>query len=106
MTQSVGFYEPPPSDRELTAEIVRDVVREQFPELAAATVERMGDGWEHEAYLVDARVVFRFPRQAGGDGFEWKEGVHALVSSVVGDLVGIPRITRWGRPSAGFPYPF
>jgi aminoglycoside phosphotransferase (APT) family kinase protein len=35
-------------------------------------------------------------------------GAHtrALVASVIGDIVGIPRITRWGRPSARFPYPF
>lgn len=25
----------------------------------AATVERLGDGWEHETYLVDEQVVFR-----------------------------------------------
>lgn len=94
-------------DRELTREMVRAVVSEQFSELAGATVERLGEGWEHETYLVDDRVVFRFPRQAGGgDDFEWEEGVHSLVASVIGDMVGIPRITRWGRPSAHFPYPF
>ena len=72
MTAAVGFYEPPPCDRELTADMVREVVREQFPDLAVATIERMGDGWEHETYLVDEHVVFRFPRQAGGgDGFEF-----------------------------------
>jgi aminoglycoside phosphotransferase (APT) family kinase protein len=107
MTESIRFYEAPPMDRELTTENVRAVVSEQFPELAIATVERLGEGWEHETYLVDDRVVFRFPRQAGGgDGFEWQEGLHALVASVIGDMVGIPRITRWGRPSAHFPYPF
>src|SRR5688572_5904141 len=102
-----SFYEEPPTDRELTAEVVREIVREQFPELAVATIERLGDGWEHETYLVDDRVVFRFPRRAGsGDDFAGEESVHALVSSVIGDLVGIPRITRCGRPSARFPYPF
>jgi aminoglycoside phosphotransferase (APT) family kinase protein len=106
MTGAIGFYEPPPIDRELTAEIVRDVVREQFPELAVATVERLGDGWENETYLVAGRVVFRFPRRADGGGFEWEERVHAFVASVIGHMVGIPRITRWGRPSARFPYPF
>ena len=106
MPVSVGFYEPPPADRELTPEMVRSAVREQFPDLAATTVERFGEGWEHDTYLVDDHVVFRFPRQAGGDYFEWEEGVHALVSSVIGDLVGIPRITRWGRPSGWFPYAF
>ena len=107
MTESIGYYVRPLADRELTAQTVRDVVREQFPELAVGTVERLGDGWEHEAYLIDGRVVFRFPRQTGGgDDFEREEAVHALVSSVIGDIVGIPRITRWGRPSARFPYPF
>jgi aminoglycoside phosphotransferase (APT) family kinase protein len=106
MTGSIGFYEPPPTDRELTAETVRNVVREQFPELAVATLDPMGEGWEHETYLVDDHVVFRFPRQAGGDYFEFEETVHSLVSSVIGDIVGIPRITRWGRPSARFPYAF
>jgi aminoglycoside phosphotransferase (APT) family kinase protein len=106
MTGSIGFYEPPPADRELTPETVREVVREQFPELAVTTLEPMGEGWEHETYLVDDHIVFRFPRQAGGDYFEFEEGVHSLVSSVIGDLVGIPRITRWGGPSARFPYAF
>ena len=106
MTESISFWEAAPTDRELAAETVRDVVREQFPELAVATVERLGEGWEHETYLVDEHVVFRFPRQAGSDYFEWEEGLHALVASVIGDIVGIPRITCWGRPSAHFPYAF
>jgi aminoglycoside phosphotransferase (APT) family kinase protein len=104
---SIGFYEPPPTDRELTAEIVRAVVREQFPELTVASVEPMGPGWEFETFLVDHRVVFRFPRRAdGGDGFEWQERLHVVVASVIGDIVGIPRITRWGRPCGRFPYRF
>jgi aminoglycoside phosphotransferase (APT) family kinase protein len=106
MTRSTGFYEPPQADRELTPEHVRNVVREQFPELAVATVEPFGEGWENETYLVDDHIVFQFPRQAGGDYFEFEEGIHALVSSVIGDIVGIPRITYWGRPSARFPYAF
>jgi aminoglycoside phosphotransferase (APT) family kinase protein len=42
----------------------------------------------------------------GGDEFAVEERVHALVASVIGDIVGIPRITRWGRPSKWFPYAF
>ena len=106
MTGSIGFYEPPPADRELTAEIVRRVVREQFPELAVAMVAPLGDGWENDTYLVDDHVVFQFPRQAGSDYFEWEERVHTLVSSVIGDMAAVPRITRWGQPSALFPYRF
>jgi aminoglycoside phosphotransferase (APT) family kinase protein len=106
MTESIGLYAKPPADRELSSENVRDVVREQFPDLAVTTVETLGDGWENDTYLVDNHVVFQFPRQAGGDYFEWEERMHTFVSSVIGDLVGIPRITRWGQPSAWFPYRF
>lgn len=102
-----GFYEPPPADRTLSADAVRAVVRAQFPELAAESIERLGDGWEHEAYLVDGRVVFRFPRYADvGRGFAAEARRLALAASALGDAAGVPRITRWGRPSALFPHPF
>jgi aminoglycoside phosphotransferase (APT) family kinase protein len=98
-----GFYEPPSSDRELTVDDVRHVIREQFPDLALATLERFGDGWEKETYLVDGHVVFQFPRRVGeGDGFECQERIHALVAPVIGDIASVPRITRWGRPSPWF----
>ena len=57
-----GFYQAPPSDRELTEDIVWEVLRDQFPELALRSVKLLGSGWEHDAYLVDDHVVVRFPR--------------------------------------------
>jgi aminoglycoside phosphotransferase (APT) family kinase protein len=106
MTESIGFWEKPSTDLALTAEAVCDLVRGQFPELPVATLERLGDGWEHQTYRVDGHVVFRFPRQTGGDYFESEERQHSLVSSVIGELVGIPRITFWGRPTVRFPCGF
>jgi aminoglycoside phosphotransferase (APT) family kinase protein len=104
---SSGFYEPPPTDRELSADIVRDVVRAQFPDLAVHTVEHLGDGWEHDAYLVDDRVVFRFPRYVDtGRGLARDAQLFALVDSATGGAVRVPKITRWGAPSARFPHPF
>jgi len=103
MTESVGFYEPAPADRELTVDGVRNVIREQFPDLYLDTLERFGDGFENETFLVDGHVVFQFPRHIGeGDGFAHEERIHALVASAIGDIASVPRITRWGRPSAWF----
>jgi aminoglycoside phosphotransferase (APT) family kinase protein len=107
MTAAVGFYEPPPSDRELTVEQVRDAVREQFPDLMVAAVERLGQGWEHEVYLVDSHAAFRFPRYADvGRGFTLEQRRLELVSSVTDGVVRIPRITWWGKPGPSFPHPF
>src|SRR3954471_17301176 len=103
MTESVGFYEPPPAHRELPVDAVRHLIREQFPDLPVDNLERFGHGFENETFLIDGHVVFQFPRRIGeGDGFAHEERIHALVASVVGDIVSIPRITRWGRPSGSF----
>jgi aminoglycoside phosphotransferase (APT) family kinase protein len=103
MPEPLGFWEPGPTDLELTPDIVRDVLREQFPELPATSVEAMGEGWENQTFLIDHHVVFQFPRQLdGGGGFEWEDGVHTLVASFIGDRPAIPRFSRWGRPSPRF----
>jgi aminoglycoside phosphotransferase (APT) family kinase protein len=102
-----GFYEPPPTDRDLDAEIVRHVLRAQFPDLALRSVEHLGDGWEHDAYLVDDHLVFRFPRYADtGRGLARDAQLFALVDSATEGAVRVPRIRRWGAPSARFPHPF
>lgn len=103
----MGFFDPPPSDRELNDDIVRDVVRDQFPPLAVQSVEYLGSGWENDAYLVNHHLVLRFPRYADvARGFEREDRLLTLVAAAAGASVGIPRITLWGKPSARFPHPF
>jgi aminoglycoside phosphotransferase (APT) family kinase protein len=106
-TQELGFFDPPPSDRELSGDVVRHVLHEQFPELAAQSLEYLGSGWEHEAYLVDHHLVIRFPRYAGvARGFEREERLLTLVASATGPSISVPRITHWGKPSTRFPHNF
>jgi aminoglycoside phosphotransferase (APT) family kinase protein len=56
-----------------------------------------------DLFCVRAECVMN---EANIGAFAERQGLHALVASVIGDMVGIPRITRWGRPSARFPDPF
>ena len=104
MSQASGSAEEPEVVRE---DVVRDVVREQFPQLAVRSVEYLESGWLYDAYLVDHELVFRFPRYAvGAQDFDRQDRVHALVASAVGDSVGIPKIILWGAPSTRFPHRF
>jgi hypothetical protein len=59
-----AVIEPPKSDRVLNVEIVGRTLSEQFPELPLRKIERLGPGWEYEAYLIDDRLGVRFPRYA------------------------------------------
>ena len=107
MSQSEGFVEPPPSDRELSVEIVRDVLREQFPQLALQSVEYLASGWRNDAYLVDHHLVVRFPQYAAAaQGLEAQARQLALVASAAGGTFGVPTITLWGEPSSRFPHRF
>jgi aminoglycoside phosphotransferase (APT) family kinase protein len=102
-----GFHLPPPSDRELNVQIVHDVLREQFPELALDSIEFLGSGWENDAYLVDRRVVVRFPRYADiSYGYQREAPLLTIVADAAGDSAAIPRIGIWGRPSPRFPHAF
>src|SRR5947209_8783245 len=58
------FAERQEDDPELPIEIVRDVIREGFPQFAVRSIEHLGSGWSFDAYLVDDAMVFKFPRHA------------------------------------------
>ena len=51
------------ADIDVDAPLATRLVRTQFPELASATVEPFGIGWDNAAFLIDGHVVFRFPRR-------------------------------------------
>lgn len=44
--------------------LVRGCLARHLPELAACPVDPFGEGWDNTAFLVDGRLVFRFPRRA------------------------------------------
>lgn len=84
----------------------RSAIESQFPDVDAGSLEHLGSGWEHDAYLSADGWVFRFPRSAEAAGtFEWEDGVHRLVAARLRP-VATPRIERWGVPGPHFPHPF
>ncbi|HEY2377920.1 MAG TPA: aminoglycoside phosphotransferase family protein [Gemmatimonadaceae bacterium] len=102
-----AFAERQEDDPELPLDIVRDTVREGFPEFAARSVEHLGSGWSFDAYLVDDAMLFKFPRHAAAAGdLDRIDRIQTVVASAVGTEVGIPKITLWGTPSARFPHRF
>lgn len=48
---------------EVTADEAARVIAAQFPELAPVTARLLGVGWDNTAFVVNERLVFRFPRR-------------------------------------------
>jgi aminoglycoside phosphotransferase (APT) family kinase protein len=92
-------------DRKLTPEMVRELVRAQFPEVGARVVQKLGEGWDFEAFDINNRWVFRFPKRKNDCDFllwEWKllEEIFSLLP------IPVPHYEFRGQPSDDFPYYF
>lgn len=94
------------ADFELDETLARRLVTSQFgEEFEAATVVKLGKGWDNVAYVVDDRAVFRFPRRAFAVPFLQRETVWL---SRVADKLSMPiPDPKWiGRPTEAFDRPF
>src|SRR5687768_14035013 len=96
------------ADRPLATATVGRVLRLQFPEFGGATIERLGEGWDNEVYVVrveETEWIFRFPKRAIDLPYIEREiGMMAHIADAV--TVAVPRFEKIGEPSEAFPYPF
>jgi aminoglycoside phosphotransferase (APT) family kinase protein len=53
----------PPAEVTFSANLLKDLIDEQFPALAPSRVELLGAGWDNWAYSVNDKYVFRCPRR-------------------------------------------
>jgi aminoglycoside phosphotransferase (APT) family kinase protein len=51
---------------QITEEQARAAIERWFPALAPARLQRLGEGWDNTAWLVNGDLVFRFPRRQLG----------------------------------------
>jgi aminoglycoside phosphotransferase (APT) family kinase protein len=102
-----ALFEPPPSDRELSEQLVRLAMQSQFGHMDVGRVERLASGWEYDVYLVDDHLVVRFPRYAEvAEHLSRAEALLGFVGAELGSEVTVPRITLRGEPGPHFPHRF
>jgi aminoglycoside phosphotransferase (APT) family kinase protein len=99
--------ERPHSDRDLDESIALAAVREQLPALGCRRAEHLGSGWAVDAYLLDDRLVARFPRTAeAATWVDFDEAVLGLVAPALRSVCAVPTVVGRGRAGAHFPYDF
>ncbi len=93
------------ADIAVDAALASRLVRAQFPQLRAATVEPFGVGWDNAAFLVDGSVLFRFPRRRIVAGLIERE--IAVLPQIAPHLpVAISTPTFVGAASPEYPWVF
>src|SRR5262249_59987224 len=97
--------QPWTAELDVSPELARSLIIGQFPELAPATIEPLGFGWDNTAYLVNARYVFRFPRrQLGADCMESEIRVLPLLAPLL--PLSIPNPIFVGQATDQFAWSF
>lgn len=95
----------PPADVEISADLVRALLRDQHPDLAARPLRHAGGGWDNEMWRLGPDLAVRLPRRAGaaplaGHEQRWLPELATLVR------VPVPVPFRTGTPSGDYPYPW
>jgi aminoglycoside phosphotransferase (APT) family kinase protein len=93
------------ADVAFSTEDAARLIERQFPGLAPAQLEPFGVGWDNAAFVVNGQYLFRFPRRKVAAGLIERE-VRILPRLAPHLPLPIPAPTFFGRPDAGYPYPF
>ncbi|MER7572348.1 aminoglycoside phosphotransferase family protein [Streptomyces sp. NPDC057798] len=94
------------TDIEITAELIRDLLREQHPDLAGLPVELGARGWDNQLWRLGDDLAVRLPwATRSADALLRKE--HAWLPVLAPELpLPVPVPQRLGEPSERFPRPW
>jgi aminoglycoside phosphotransferase (APT) family kinase protein len=93
------------ADIDVTVELARAAIGEQFSELAGITVEPLGEGWDNAAFLAGGQYVFRFPRRTIAVPLMTREiAILPWLTSHLPIPVSAPCFV--GKASDTYPWPF
>jgi aminoglycoside phosphotransferase (APT) family kinase protein len=85
--------------------LVRELIREQFPEVEQRSLRLLGAGWDNTVWLVDEEWVFRFPRRSMVvPGLENEIGLLPRLAPLLPLPIPVPTLV--GGPSKEFGWPF
>ncbi len=91
---------------ELTVELVRDLLREQHPDLADRPLELGARGWANQLWRLGDDLAVRLPWQAGSADAQLLDE-HTWVPLLAPRLsLPVPVPQRLGQPSARYPRPW
>ena len=88
------------------SEWAKRLIEGQFPDLAAARLRPVGEGFDNTAYLVNDAYLFRFPRRSLAVPLLETECRLLPDLAAIGLPLAIPRPVRFGQPAGDYPWPF
>lgn len=91
---------------EITAELIRDLLREQHPDLAGRPVRLAALGWSNQVWRLGEDLAVRMPWMADGADQQLRNEYAWVAGLAAGLPLPVPVPQRLGEPSARFPRPW
>jgi aminoglycoside phosphotransferase (APT) family kinase protein len=86
-------------------DLARELIEGPWPQFRGTVIRRFGQGWDNSAYLVDERIIFRFPRRSIAVPLIAHE--LAMLPKIAPHVpFAIPNPSYAGVPGASYPWPF
>lgn len=93
------------ADIDIDAALASRLIEKAFPEFVGEAVEPLGSGWDNAAFLVNGRIVFRFPRRRAVVGLIEREiKILPLLAPHLPLAISAPTLV--GAPSSDYPWTF
>ncbi len=90
---------------EITEQLIRSLITEQFPELSINSLKFFGSGWDNTLYLLNYEYVFRLPHRF--EALKWLAiEMHALPELATYCSMPIPIPLFRGKATEEYPYIF
>jgi aminoglycoside phosphotransferase (APT) family kinase protein len=89
----------------LEPDLVVSIIETQFPELQPVSVRWLGDGYDSNAFEINERWVFRFPKRTDVEEQLLTEA-RILPALALQSTIPVPVFRFHGSPSSGFPFRF
>lgn len=93
------------ADIDINEIVVKNILAAQFPDLIILSIKLIGEGWDNRVYLVNEKIVFRFPRRKVAVELIARENKLLPNLPSFADVV-IPIPYFIGSPSETYPYEF
>lgn len=93
----------PPAEVEITPDLLRELLRDQHPDLADLPIRLLDAGWDNVMLRIGDDLLARLPRRAIAEDLLWNE--QQWLPRLAPNLpLPIPAPLRTGHPGAGYPF--
>lgn len=93
------------AEKTIETSLAKELIQKQFPKIYCNSIRKLGSGWDNTAFVIDEKLIFRFPRRQ--IALDLLESEWYILPKIANLLPLDTPFPKWkGEPTDRFPWPF